>query len=186
MSALPPSVVELEFARRYDQEHARVCLQPQPRGLAGRLAFWVLVAFHAWLVVSHLFGGRPFEPQTAVRWVVAVGVLAGFRALSRLGLPLFFGRRAVVLWLLVILIHCQGVWNAGATSVQLGVPETVGALAQLIGSVSVLGTLLVALLATLVRAGHDGRQVFAIPVVVAGVPSPGVFFRFAPRPPPLA
>ena len=39
MSALPPSVVELEFARRYDQEHARVCLQPQPRGLAGRLGF---------------------------------------------------------------------------------------------------------------------------------------------------
>ncbi|RON53352.1 class I SAM-dependent methyltransferase [Pseudomonas frederiksbergensis] len=40
MSALPPSAIELEFARRYDQEHARVCLQPQPRGLAGRLAFW--------------------------------------------------------------------------------------------------------------------------------------------------
>lgn len=40
MSAQPPSAVELEFARRYDQEHARVCLQPRPRGLAGRLAFW--------------------------------------------------------------------------------------------------------------------------------------------------
>jgi ubiquinone/menaquinone biosynthesis C-methylase UbiE len=40
MSAQPPSAIELEFARRYDQEHARVCLQPRPRGLAGRLAFW--------------------------------------------------------------------------------------------------------------------------------------------------
>ncbi|KPG92850.1 SAM-dependent methyltransferase [Pseudomonas sp. RIT-PI-q] len=40
MSAQPPSAIELEFARRYDQEHARVCLQPQPRGLAGRLTFW--------------------------------------------------------------------------------------------------------------------------------------------------
>jgi 2-polyprenyl-3-methyl-5-hydroxy-6-metoxy-1,4-benzoquinol methylase len=40
MSSLPPSAIELEFARRYDQEHARVCLQPQPRGLAGRLGFW--------------------------------------------------------------------------------------------------------------------------------------------------
>ncbi|MBK5550360.1 MULTISPECIES: class I SAM-dependent methyltransferase [unclassified Pseudomonas] len=39
MSSLPPSAIELEFARRYDQEHARVCLQPQPRGMAGRLAF---------------------------------------------------------------------------------------------------------------------------------------------------
>ncbi|MBK5355373.1 class I SAM-dependent methyltransferase [Pseudomonas sp. TH41] len=40
MSAQPPSAIELEFARRYDQEHARVCLQPRPRGLAERLAFW--------------------------------------------------------------------------------------------------------------------------------------------------
>lgn len=40
MSAPSPSAIELEFVRRYDQEHARVCLQAQPRGLAGRLAFW--------------------------------------------------------------------------------------------------------------------------------------------------
>ncbi|WP_339521442.1 class I SAM-dependent methyltransferase [Pseudomonas sp. EL_65y_Pfl2_R96] len=40
MSAQPPSAVELEFARRYDQAHARVCSQPRPRGLAGRLTFW--------------------------------------------------------------------------------------------------------------------------------------------------
>lgn len=40
MSALPPSAIELEIARRYDQEHARVCLQPRSRGLAGRLTFW--------------------------------------------------------------------------------------------------------------------------------------------------
>lgn len=40
MPAQPPSAIELEFARRYDQEHARVCLQPRPRGLGGRLAFW--------------------------------------------------------------------------------------------------------------------------------------------------
>ena len=40
MSAQPPSAIELEFARRYDQEHTRVCLQPRPRGLAGRWAFW--------------------------------------------------------------------------------------------------------------------------------------------------
>jgi SAM-dependent methyltransferase len=40
MSAQHPSAIELEFARRYDQEHARVCLQPRVPGLAGRLAFW--------------------------------------------------------------------------------------------------------------------------------------------------
>ncbi|MDR6609523.1 class I SAM-dependent methyltransferase [Pseudomonas synxantha] len=40
MSAQPPSAIELEIARRYDQEHARVCHQPQAPGLAGRLALW--------------------------------------------------------------------------------------------------------------------------------------------------
>ena len=40
MSAQPTSAIELEFARRYDQEHARVCRQPQPRSLTGRLTFW--------------------------------------------------------------------------------------------------------------------------------------------------
>ena len=40
MPAHSPSAIELEFARRYDQEHARVCLQPRAQDLAGRLGFW--------------------------------------------------------------------------------------------------------------------------------------------------
>lgn len=34
------TAIELEFARRYDQEHARVCLQPRAQSLSGRLALW--------------------------------------------------------------------------------------------------------------------------------------------------
>jgi ubiquinone/menaquinone biosynthesis C-methylase UbiE len=40
MSAQSPSAIELEFARQYHQEHARVCLQPRAQGLGERLAFW--------------------------------------------------------------------------------------------------------------------------------------------------
>jgi len=40
MNAQSPSAIELEFARHYDQEHARVCLQPRAQSLSGRLAFW--------------------------------------------------------------------------------------------------------------------------------------------------
>ena len=40
MSVPSPSAIELEVARRHAQEHARVCQQPHPRGLAGRLTFW--------------------------------------------------------------------------------------------------------------------------------------------------
>ena len=41
MSSQPPSThIELEFAERYDREHAKVCLQAQPQGFVRRLALW--------------------------------------------------------------------------------------------------------------------------------------------------
>ncbi|QQZ43499.1 class I SAM-dependent methyltransferase [Pseudomonas sp. SK3(2021)] len=40
MSAHPPSPLELEFARRYDQAHARVCGDERPLGLGRRLSLW--------------------------------------------------------------------------------------------------------------------------------------------------
>jgi hypothetical protein len=155
----------------------------------GRLAFALLVVFHAWLLWTHLAAGQAFEPGEAIRWLVAVGVLVGFRALSRLGLPLLSGRRAVVLWLLVILIHCHAVWTGDVITADLGVPETLHALSQLTGSISVLGTLLVALVTA--RAAHaaaavDRRRTMPTPALIAGLPSDGFTFRFAPRPPPLA
>ena len=153
---------------------------------AGRVAFWALVAFHVGLLSVHVLQGRLLEPQTAGRWVVAVLLLAGFRRLSRLGLPLVFGQRAIVLWLLVILLHCHAGWTSGSTGLDLAVPETLGALSQLTGSVAVLGALLVVLLTALQRLRRDGRAVFAAPVILAGLASPGFVFQFAPRPPPLA
>jgi ubiquinone/menaquinone biosynthesis C-methylase UbiE len=40
MPVHPPSPIELEFARRYDQAHARVCGDERPPGLGRRLALW--------------------------------------------------------------------------------------------------------------------------------------------------
>ncbi|KAF0863447.1 class I SAM-dependent methyltransferase [Pseudomonas sp. LD120] len=40
MSSPSPPLVELEFARRYDQEHARVCCESRPAGIGMRLALW--------------------------------------------------------------------------------------------------------------------------------------------------
>jgi hypothetical protein len=153
---------------------------------AGRLVFWALVAFHVALFSVHVIQGRLLEPQTAGRWVAAVLLLAGFRRLSRLGLPLVFGQRAVVLWLLVILLHCHAGWATGSTSLDLAVPETLGALSQLTGSIAVLGALLVVLRIARQRLRRDGRAACAAPVILAGLASPGFIFRFAPRPPPVA
>ena len=40
MSSQPPSTIELEFAERYDREHAQVCREVRPEGVLRRLAMW--------------------------------------------------------------------------------------------------------------------------------------------------
>jgi hypothetical protein len=152
----------------------------------GRLAFAALVVFHAWVLATHLLQGKAFEPDTAIRWVVAAVVLIGFRALSRRGLPLFSGRHAVVLWLLVVLIHCGAAWGGAAASFEAGLPKTVTALAQLSTVAGVLGVALGIALASASRPWAGWRSAFPVPALIAGLPSTGVVLPFAPRPPPLA
>jgi hypothetical protein len=153
----------------------------------GQLSFASLVVFHVWLLGTHLIDGRAFEPATAVRWVLAVLVLTGFRALGRRGLPLVFGRRAIGLWLLVVIIHCSAAWDgAAAAALDRAVPESVTALAQFSATTLVLGAALAIALATIRRPGTGGRPARSAPAMVAGLPMAGFAFQFSPRPPPLA
>ena len=155
-------------------------------GALGRVGLAALIVFHAWLLGAHLVGGQAFEPATAVRWMLAVLVLAGFRALSRRGLPLLSGRRAVVLWLLVVVIHCSAAWDGGAAAaLDRAIPESVTALAQLSAAVLVAASLSAAF-APAMRAAARLRPAFDLPARFAGLPSNGFVFRFSPRPPPLA
>jgi hypothetical protein len=152
----------------------------------GRLGLAALIVFHAWLLGAHLLDGRAFEPAMAVRWMLAVLVLAGFRALSRRGLPLLSGRRAVVLWLLVVVIHCSAAWDGGAAAaLDRAIPESVTALAQLSAAVLVAAALSAAF-APAMRAAARLRPASDVPARIAGLPSNGFVFRFSPRPPPLA
>ena len=154
---------------------------------AGRLALSVLLAFHAWLLWTHLVGGRPLELQTAARWLVALGVLVGFRALRRRGVSPFLGKRAGVLWLLVVLIHCHAVWNSQPVSLELGIPETAEVFAKLAAPLVAVFTLLFAgaLLARLFVLGPAWLAGGSSPHV-SGLLSPGFGIRFLPRPPPIA
>jgi len=153
----------------------------------GQLGFAALVVFHVWLLGTHLIDGRAFEPATAVRWGVAVLVLAGFRALGRRGFPLLFGRRAIGLWLLVVIIHCSAAWDGGVVAaLDRAIPESVTALAQVSAAALAFGMALAAAFAAAARLSGANRPGCPIPVLIAGLPSTGFVFRFAPRPPPLA
>ena len=153
---------------------------------AGHVAFAALAVFHAWLLGLHLLDGRALEPATAARWGLAVLVLAGFRALSRRDLPLFRDRRAVVLWLLVVVIHCSGAWDGGAARLGHGIPEAVSALAQISTVALVLGSAFACAIISTSRPWAGGRPCFRVPALVAGLPSAGFASSFSPRPPPLA
>jgi hypothetical protein len=152
----------------------------------GHLVFAALVAFHAWLLALHLVDGRALEPATAVRWLLAGLVLAGFRTLNQRGLPVFFGRRAVGLWLLVAIIHCSAAWDGGAAAaLDRAIPESAAARTQLSVATLIAGTALAAVLSSAPGPWAGGRPAFAVPVLIAGLPATGFAFRFSPRPPPL-
>jgi hypothetical protein len=153
---------------------------------AGQVAFAALVAFHVWLFGLHLLDGRALQPATAARWGLGVLVLAGFRALSRRDIPLFRGRRAVVLWLLVVIIHCSAAWDGGAAALDRAIPETAAAAAQLACAAGVIGLVLLAALAQSGRPLAGRRPSFPVPALIAGLPSTGLALRFSSRPPPLS
>jgi hypothetical protein len=74
-------------------------------GYAAALAITVLVVFHASILYNHLVDGTLADPVVAFRWAIG-GVLACLLVVfQRMGAPLLQGRRALVVWVLVALLH---------------------------------------------------------------------------------
>jgi hypothetical protein len=75
---------------------------------AGVLAFAALAVFHVSLLWTRLVDGQLLDPLVAARWLGAIALTAGLVALRRRGVSLVAGRRALVVWLLVVFLH----WSA--------------------------------------------------------------------------
>jgi hypothetical protein len=67
-----------------------------------------LVVFHLVLFWNQIGDGRLLDPAVAVRWGVSALLLVVLTGLRRAGVPVFWGRRALVMWVLVALLH----WTA--------------------------------------------------------------------------
>lgn len=89
---------------------------------AGVLALAILAIFHVSLFWDRLVDGQLLDPLVAGRWLAAAGITAGLIALRRCGVSLVSGRRALVVWLLVVLLH----WTArpGSVVADQGQPAT--------------------------------------------------------------
>src|SRR5262245_3422661 len=81
-----------------------------------------LVIFRVYLFWNRLVVGELFDPAVSLRWLAAVGLLSALVVLRRMGVPLVLGRKAFVIWLLVVLLHASGrAAQLPATDVPAGV-----------------------------------------------------------------
>jgi hypothetical protein len=66
-----------------------------------------LAVFHIFLFWDRLVGGDLFDPAIAVKWLAAACLVSALMVLRRMGIPLTQGRKACVVWLLVVLLHAS-------------------------------------------------------------------------------
>ncbi len=71
----------------------------------GLAAAATLVLLHVSILWDRVAQGRLSEPGVALRWLAAVLLVVALQALRRRGVSLLWGRRALVFWLLVLLLH---------------------------------------------------------------------------------
>lgn len=67
----------------------------------------VLGGFHAWLLYDGVATGRILDIDVALRWVAGLALDRHPGGFPRLGVPLLRGRKAVVLWALVVILHAH-------------------------------------------------------------------------------
>ncbi|HVQ42594.1 MAG TPA: hypothetical protein VMS54_10315 [Vicinamibacterales bacterium] len=65
----------------------------------------LVAGFHVWLFVSQLGDGRLADVSVLARWGVAAGLGVALWYLRSQNVPLFWGRKAVAIWLLAAVLH---------------------------------------------------------------------------------
>lgn len=145
-----------------------------------------LILLHLSIFWDQLASGRLVDPLVALKWVGSGALCAALILLRRSGVPLFWGRKAFVVWLLVALLH---VGTAGPAQADAAADPHAGAvfvLPALLSSLTLVaaGLLLVSRLRraapALRRTWHDAD------VVPARELSAACCGPLAPRAPPLA
>jgi hypothetical protein len=165
-----------------------------PGRLAGRVrrgftalavvAASALVLFHVALFAVQAGAGRLLDPAVSVKWGLSVLLCLALVALRRSGIPLLWGRRALVVWLLVGLLH----WNtapapgAGQSPV---LPQVIVELQSSAGLMLFATGLLLALLH--LRRALMARPARPLPRVVSAIrrESPLLSLHLASRAPPM-
>jgi hypothetical protein len=73
--------------------------------IAGPALVALMVLYHAFLLWHRVADQTLLEPAIAARWLATLLLLLGLFRLHHRGVPLIWGRKALVFWLLVLLLH---------------------------------------------------------------------------------
>lgn len=162
--------------------------------LAGRLVWAcavLLSVFHAALFVERVATGQLLDPVEAARWATGFALVGASLVLRRSGVSLFWGRRALVFWTLVVFLH----WNALAsvetprlddrrvdTSLVLVVLPAAGA----VGAGIALGLLAVLGLTRRRDVHRPLARQFSVPSLTVAFPGVAAVLPLWARPPPAA
>lgn len=150
----------------------------------------VLVVFHGWLFGSQAWDGQLTDLSLVIRWLIAGGLVLGLRSLRRQRASMFWGRRAVALWLLAGLLHGPALAERlGGVTHAPALPGIVAVLAP-VSAAAVAGATLFLLLALLFGARRHAVQFsgrwLAQDAAACRVRSSLSRSLHAPRPPPIA
>ncbi len=148
----------------------------------GLVAVASLVLLHVSILWARVTQGQLGEPIIAVRWAAALVLLLALVALRRRGVPLLWGRRALVFWLLVLVLHA-GMGIPQDARHPIAPEQLLFVVPAAVGTASVLLVLLVTQLA----AGELAGPAEALALAAAGglpVRRTGFRLALASRPPP--
>lgn len=146
----------------------------------------LLGAYHVWLFGGQLWRGELADVSLVARWLIAVGLVLGLRALRQQDAPLFWGRKAVALWLLAALLHGPALADRLAGEGASTAPGIAATLVQAAAPTVVLaGLVLLLALAVGVRRRLPMPVARVVEPALAGPFDGPARVAFAPRPPPL-
>ncbi len=169
--------------------YERASLRAAPATANRRVLAWIasrglwvaLLWLHAHLLWQRIVDQTLFEPLVALRWIASALIAVTMIHFQRRGVSLFRGRRAKILWLVILLLHA-------------GSATAVGRHLEIVaegGLVIAVSLWLLALEETFSRRSADARLALRRSWVLQPAPVRLPFMAAAldplcPRPPPLA
>ena len=168
---------------RWALQGLRNLLRALPAGLVA-----ALIGFHAWLLYDGISTGRILDLDVAARWAAGLALTGVLVVFWRLGVPLLRGRKAVVLWALVVVLHAHAMATRPvALGAETPATQVLVSLAVQLGGplATAFGLILLAIGARPAAASFRRRLVLVLTSDTLAHARSGGISLAAPRPPPV-